>query len=425
VLFVHANRFKRFRILLLGILIFLIVLFLMTFQPNALRDSLPETITLPALPTADFRFLRQVDLGEVTERLDKISTRLDIIEKILKRTLMSDHVSTPVVTEEVILESHAAPVVLDQLVTASGMCSGVRLHEGFDAFSHLEISPGPDSDIAILKWGPGLFFATLPSTDATSRFIQKYKLYRPLETMMILGMFANARKSSPPMPVTLIEISNNLGYMAIMAAGYGNRGVVINAIPVSVDAVCRSVVVNHLERSITVVPKVLYSEDGKDLFVGYLDTNVASARLLPDSPTDMESFPVTTVALDTIYRDLDIPDSSLVIVYINVEGWEINILQGAREVLSLKNVGAIFFSNNMGYPPAVDVRLAMLREIHELGFRILVCDFKSSDRCTDLHIDDGLIVGEQGTDIVAVRQEFVSVISNFDCFGKDSSYCSK
>jgi FkbM family methyltransferase len=152
---------------------------------------------------------------------------------------------------------------------------------------------------------------------------------------------AFVREMRPGMQV--LDVGGHVGFFALGAAlRTGPRGHVhvFEPTPETVRILMRHIELNSWEDRVTVFAGVVADKDGEMTFYTH-DTSMASSLsrantvdLNPERPKQARSLTVPAITLDTYCQRNDIRPN---VIKIDVEGAELLVLQGGREVLASSN----------------------------------------------------------------------------------------
>lgn len=141
----------------------------------------------------------------------------------------------------------------------------------------------------------------------------------------------------------MIDVGANVGMATFAAAAMGFRVVAFEPVFENLQRICDGVFLNRVGERVTVFPAVASDRIGNISFhklVGRLDNSAVSAT---GARLAFKSNEEITVEVPSIPLDQVIPDSqSVLLVKIDVQGWEYHVLKGASKLLSRNGEEAPF-----------------------------------------------------------------------------------
>jgi FkbM family methyltransferase len=145
----------------------------------------------------------------------------------------------------------------------------------------------------------------------------------------------------------LVDVGANVGVYSILAGGCGAKVIAIEPVPSSFDSLEDNIYLNRLEKRISALNIGLASKSGTLRFTtGYGSTNHVVANGEGNPSIDM---PVKR--LDDLLREGPIPT----VIKIDVEGYEIEVIAGAQNVLTQNKVMAVIMElNGLGRRYSID-----------------------------------------------------------------------
>jgi FkbM family methyltransferase len=150
----------------------------------------------------------------------------------------------------------------------------------------------------------------------------------------------------------LYDIGANVGAYTLIAAVVGGDSVRVVAFEPGAETfgvLCENIVLNDVAAKVVPLPVVLGPETGLATF-GYTDLRAGAAQHDSSASADEGRFvyrqPVLQVSLDDLVRRFPLPKPTL--VKIDVDGAEVGVLQGARELLLSRNLRSVLVEMRPG-----------------------------------------------------------------------------
>lgn len=211
---------------------------------------------------------------------------------------------------------------------------------------------------------------------------------------------------------TLVDVGANIGSTSIPALtryGFG-RAVAVEPSPRNLELLRLNVLLNGLEDSIEIVPRAACREAGMlDLEVSPTNSGDNRVRVGPQSPglfreESWRTVTVTGQQLDTILADVSVEPSEVGLLWVDVQGFETEVLIGASRLL-----GA-------GPPVVIEYWPYGLRRTHslELLWKLLPVSFRGfvdvrryrtgkPEVCDTRCLPDLSLEGDAHTDLLLLR----------------------
>jgi FkbM family methyltransferase len=175
-----------------------------------------------------------------------------------------------------------------------------------------------------------------------------------------------ALRRTLPVGGTLIDIGAHIGYVTMIGAGItGQAGTVIavEPVPSNVVAIRRNATLNEFDH-VQVIEAAASHSSGQEELITTSDTIWTRLASVGEHPGERERTRVRTVAVDDLVDsgDLALPD----VVKIDVEGAEMDVLDGMRRTLAARRTTVIceMHGKNEQFVAAMD----------ELGYRVTNLD---------------------------------------------------
>ncbi|MBI4374669.1 MAG: FkbM family methyltransferase [Deltaproteobacteria bacterium] len=185
--------------------------------------------------------------------------------------------------------------------------------------------------------------------------------YEPLTSKLWKERVANRKR-------TVFDIGSHNGYYSVLSAlkEKGARIFAFEPLP-EFAQIIETIALRNKFTTIKVQNEALSDKAGLSNFHRAESPNASSFYLSPQSPPT-QSFPIETTTLDSFCTSNNIHDIDL--IKIDVEGAEIEVLEGGRNVLSRSRTAELFieFSPfNLGL--SCRIPRALLQKIEDVGFR--------------------------------------------------------
>jgi FkbM family methyltransferase len=172
-----------------------------------------------------------------------------------------------------------------------------------------------------------------------------------------------------PTSVT-IDVGSHMGDYSLLAAAVSPKGKIFacEPTPTMVQLIKRNIHLNHLEKTITVIPKALSNKSGFVQFT--LEPESEVNHITTDKAQKSTRIPATTIdALTQQYRLANID-----LLKIDVEGAESVVLSGAKRTLKTKKVAAILFEVNQKSQQFSHSTRELLELITQYGYNVFQFD---------------------------------------------------
>jgi FkbM family methyltransferase len=422
---------------------------------SALVSHSEKTVTLddssvtPVRPTQG-KLIAQATLTKImneahAEELAKLDQILLVLSELVKAqqlpnlpalpsSLLNSHTTEPVI-------SSGNPIVFD----TRSRCGGeVVANFNFKHNTAESSSSGKDNDLVAfrhairkdfdpavaevdpnftkLKWGPGVRMMTHGPDELVSKHLLRDQLWEPQNTMILMAIAIHFKEIE--IPLLVLDIGSNMGLFGLMAAGYGHDAILFEPVPQNLDRICENVQLNGYGDRVTVVPAGVSNAHS---FI-YMHTSEHN-RGAPSFDQYSGNVRTPLVPLDDLWPLFGYPNDRYIFAKIDVEGMEISVLEGAKEVLSLPNVVGIMLEHNRQAQPPMSVRQQRLQELCELGrFKVFCCNgcaevTKEHGRCVpvDITSEEGIEAG--GAELMLIKEEYFQIIDRFNCRGSDLYKC--
>ena len=188
-------------------------------------------------------------------------------------------------------------------------------------------------DIAPLALSPNVAMHSLLSGDVISGNIAFNGFYELALSQRIVHL---ARQGT-----VFVDVGANMGYFSLLWAGVNPSGRVIafEAAPRNIQLIENNIAQNRFTDRITLVPKAAGKDSGTITF----DVGPSEQTGWGGISTRVSS---TTIKVPLVRLDQELPDSSIDVLKIDVEGADTWVLLGCEALLKKKLIGTIFFEQN-------------------------------------------------------------------------------
>lgn len=139
----------------------------------------------------------------------------------------------------------------------------------------------------------------------------------------------------------LVDVGANMGYFSLLWAGSNPNGRVISfeAAPRNIALLENNVAQNRLADRMTIVPKAAGKSTGTISF-----DNGPAIQTVWGGITS--SVAASTITVPLVRLDQELPDASIDVLKIDVEGADTWVLFGCEALLKKKRIGTLFFEQN-------------------------------------------------------------------------------
>ena len=192
---------------------------------------------------------------------------------------------------------------------------------------------------------PCLMLETYGRSDAISAGLFNGHAWEPQVAHYIARFFEKYKNSA------FVELGANIGLHTILAAKAGASHVFsFECHPICVKKLARNIDINRCSEVVTLIPLAASNSTGKSLTLRHVGGNVGASFI--DSPENKfaaqstGSYACSTVRLDDYMFPRKLESFDSVLVKIDVEGHELQALNGMRRVLSLPNIKHILLEVN-------------------------------------------------------------------------------
>ena len=164
-----------------------------------------------------------------------------------------------------------------------------------------------------------------PCGNVCGAILKKVGYYAPVETTVFRDLLENRCLSQYP-PSLVVDVGANLGYFTNYAASFGCRVKVFEPLPRALRYINASLLLNGFGERATVIHAAA-SDTGGMAYISENCNNTGFSKV-----TETGTVPVRTVRLDE-----EIEEEEVLLLKIDVEGFEMNVLDGAR-ALKVRNM---------------------------------------------------------------------------------------
>ena len=164
----------------------------------------------------------------------------------------------------------------------------------------------------------------------------------------------------------VIDVGANVGFYAVAAAQRGGRVVAFEPDPTAVRALRRHIRLNRVRAHIDVVPALVGADDGAGVLAQRERSFVSSAATLYLS-AETSYRVVPRVSLDSALAE----HAAVAVLKIDVEGYELAVLRGARKLLAEKRPRLIMVEVHPWELSTVGASLEeVAHELAEAGYQV-------------------------------------------------------
>ncbi len=197
--------------------------------------------------------------------------------------------------------------------------------------------------------------------DLIGRHIAKYGVHEPLLTRWIADHLA-----ASPARGLFIDVGANLGWHAVHAAKHDNVETVIAFEPDPFNAwlLDRNLSVNGIDNAV-VVAGAVGARRGVTRMYRYRSTNFGRHNLMTDYGYGSRMVPISD--LDSALDALGLADRPVLILKIDVEGYEPAVIEGAARTLARTAVVLLEYSPDLGREGGLSAG-DMIDRLHGAGF---------------------------------------------------------
>lgn len=226
--------------------------------------------------------------------------------------------------------------------------------------------------------------------DIIGRHIGKYGVHEPRITQWMADYLSAAAG-----PGMVVDVGANLGWHAVHAAQYAAVETVVAFEPDLFNAqlLDRNLTANKIDK-VVVSTCAVGAQSGIARLHRYRGTNYGRHSLLTDYGYGSRLVPLRD--LDSALESLGLSEQPILVLKIDVEGYEPAVIEGARRTLTRTQAIALEYS-----PDLVELA-AMVDALHAAGFAPYV--FKDDRRITEIALDDLRKVGGQ-TDVIWINKK--------------------
>ena len=142
---------------------------------------------------------------------------------------------------------------------------------------------------------------------------------------------------------TLIDAGANYGYYSLLwlAAKPTNRVIAFEASPRNYPALMRNLELNGVADRVTAINQAVGDKIGTVCF-RMSDSNQSGwDKITTDANESQWTIPMTTI-------DLNVGDTQITAIKIDCEGYDFNVIAGAKDLIAKRQVNHIFFEENPG-----------------------------------------------------------------------------
>jgi FkbM family methyltransferase len=197
--------------------------------------------------------------------------------------------------------------------------------------------------------------------DLIGRHIAKYGVHEPLLTRWIADFLAAASKRG-----LFVDVGANLGWHTVHAAQYPAVETVVafEPDPFNTWLLDRNLAVNGVGNAVAVASAAGSSRGVARMF-RYRSTNFGRHTLLTDYGYGSRQVPITD--LDSALDALGLGDKPVLILKIDVEGYEPAVIEGAQRTLQRTNAVLLEYSPDLGEEGGLSA-VGMIDRLHAAGF---------------------------------------------------------
>jgi FkbM family methyltransferase len=197
--------------------------------------------------------------------------------------------------------------------------------------------------------------------DLIGRHIAKYGVHEPLLTRWIADFLAAASKRG-----LFVDVGANLGWHTVHAAQYPAVETVVafEPDPFNTWLLDRNLAVNGVGNAVAVASAAGSSRGVARMF-RYRSTNFGRHTLLTDYGYGSRQVPITD--LDSALDALGLGDKPVLILKIDVEGYEPAVIEGAQRTLQRTSAVLLEYSPDLGEEGGLSA-VGMIDRLHAAGF---------------------------------------------------------
>ena len=142
---------------------------------------------------------------------------------------------------------------------------------------------------------------------------------------------------------TLIDAGANYGYYSLLwlAAKPTNRVIAFEASPRNYPALMRNLELNGVADRVTAINQAVGDKVGTVCFKMSDSNQSGWDKITTDQSESQWTIPMTTI-------DLNVGDTQITAIKIDCEGYDFNVIAGAKDLIAKRQVNHIFFEENPG-----------------------------------------------------------------------------
>lgn len=138
---------------------------------------------------------------------------------------------------------------------------------------------------------------------------------------------------------TFVDVGANVGVFSVLASGVsGAKSIAIEPNDKNIELLKQNIGINSLQNNINIIKCVVGNQVGEVSFTKGLDS---INRVKRDEDTSLETELIKEETLDNLLKD-NIPS----FIKIDVEGFELNVLKGAKNILQEPNLKILIIETN-------------------------------------------------------------------------------
>lgn len=197
--------------------------------------------------------------------------------------------------------------------------------------------------------------------DLIGRHIAKYGVHEPL----ITGWMAETLRNAPARGI-VVDVGANLGWHAIHAAQFPSVETVaaFEPDPFNADLLRRNAALNKAGK-VAVNQSAVGAHAGLATLYHYRGTNYGRHNLLTDYGYGSSQVPMTD--LDTALDRMGLGERRVLVLKIDVEGYEPAVIEGAARTLERTGAVVLEYSPDLGEPGSLSA-VGMVSRLDDAGF---------------------------------------------------------
>ncbi|GLI70409.1 hypothetical protein VaNZ11_015130 [Volvox africanus] len=252
---------------------------------------------------------------------------------------------------------------------------GLNNHTGpLDLASVLNVITHPATPyVARTKTDPDFWLAVYRLEDQTweahAGAIINYGVWEPQQTELVRAILKECTATS-----LVLDIGGFVGYYAMLSALMGCKVKVWEGHPTNALMIQFSAALNSLTDYITVYNRVATDVSTPMTFSGvHMDGRVADSYQNSDNPEFKKMIsqqPESGYTVHPLGIDQAIPTGEVLLLLVDVEGYEPHVFSSARQLMSQRRVKYVILEYNMWRAMTVDEGVNMVMEFMSYGYRV-------------------------------------------------------